>query len=97
MLMMSEPAANNQNQTRMRSGGRREQSGCLCSVVREIRDPDSRELSYAPLLLLWLGGCPAVADDDGQIKRQASADFLCKQDFRIQPRQRELGMRGQQI
>ena len=93
MLVMSEPAANNLNQTRMRSCELREQSGCLCSVVRETQDPDSRELSYAPLLPLRLGGCPAVADDDGQIKRQASADCLCKQDFRIQPRQRELGMR----
>lgn len=46
MLMMSEPAANNQNQTRMRSGDRQEQSGCLCSVVRETRDPDLRKLSY---------------------------------------------------
>ena len=86
MLVMSEPAANNLNQTRMRSCELREQSGCLCSVVRETRDPDSRELSYAPLLLLRLGRRPAVADDDGQIKRQASADCLCKQDFRIQPR-----------
>ena len=93
MLVMSEPAANSLNQTRMRSCELREQSGCLCSVVRETRDPDSRELSYAPLLLLRLGRRPAVADDDGQIKRQASADCLCKQDFRIQPRQRELGMR----
>jgi hypothetical protein len=93
MLMMSEPAANNQNQTRMRSCELREQSSCLCSVVRETRDPAPRELPSAPLLLLWLGGRPAVADDDGQIKRQASADSLCKQDFRIQPRQRELGMR----
>lgn len=60
MLMMSEPAANNQNQTRMRSGDRQEQSGCLCSVVRETRDPDPRELSYctaiAAVAQMWPRG-----------------------------------------